>query len=122
LRTRCADFLREGRVRNSANFLAVSAELLPTLKPFLDLCEKLGAFHGQLLDSPVKELRVEYLGEVGKLSTAPLTISVLKGLLQYQTEEVNLVNARMVAEERGIKVVEATAAKTEDYARLVRVC
>ena len=115
------DFLKKGTIRNSVNFPSVSAELLPTLKPYLDLCEKLGAFHGQLLDSPIKELRVEYLGEVGKLGTAPMTISVLKGLLQYQTEEVNLVNARMVAEERGIKVVEATAAKTEDYTSLVRV-
>ena len=115
------DFLKKGTIRNSINFPSVSAELLPTLKPFLDLCGKLGSFHGQLLDSPLKELRVEYLGEVGKLITAPLTISVLKGLLQYQTEDVNLVNARMVAEERGIKVVEATAAKTEDYASLVRV-
>jgi len=115
------DFLKKGTIRNSVNFPSVAAELLPTLKPYLALCEKLGAFHGQLLDSPLKELRVEYVGEVGKLATSPLTISVLKGLLQYQTEEVNLVNARMVAEERGVKVVEATAAKTEDYASLVRV-
>ncbi|HSL99063.1 MAG TPA: phosphoglycerate dehydrogenase [Candidatus Limnocylindria bacterium] len=115
------DFLKKGTIRNSVNFPSVSAELLPTLKPFLDLCEKLGSFHGQLLASPLKELKVEYLGEVGKLTTAPLTISVLKGLLKYQTEEVNLVNARMVAEERGIKVAEATAAKSEDYASLVRV-
>jgi D-3-phosphoglycerate dehydrogenase len=115
------DFLKKGTIRNSVNFPSVSAELLPTLKPFLTLCEKLGAFRGQLLDAPLKELRVEYLGEVGKLVTAPMTISVLKGLLQYQTEEVNLVNARMVAEERGIKVVEATAARSEDYASLVRV-
>lgn len=115
------DFLMRGTIRNSVNFPSVSAELLPTLKPFLELCEKLGAFHGQLLDAPLKEIRAEYVGEVGKLATAPLTISVLKGLLQYQTEEVNLVNARMVAEERGIKVVEGTAARTEDYASLVRV-
>jgi D-3-phosphoglycerate dehydrogenase / 2-oxoglutarate reductase len=115
------DFLMRGTIRNSVNFPSVSAELLPTLRPFLDLCEKLGAFHGQLLDAPLQELRVEYVGEVGKPATAPLTISVLKGLLQYQTEEVNLVNARMVAEERGIKVVEGTAARTEDYASLVRV-
>lgn len=115
------DFLKKGTIRNSVNFPSVSAELLPTLKPFLDLCEKLGSFHGQLLASPLKELTVEYLGEVGKLTTAPLTISVLKGLLKYQTEEVNLVNARMVAEERGIKVAEATAARSEDYASLVRV-
>src|SRR3989337_1332053 len=57
------DFLKKGTIRNSVNFPSVSAELLPTLKPYLDLCEKLGAFHGQLLDSPIKELKVEYLGE-----------------------------------------------------------
>jgi D-3-phosphoglycerate dehydrogenase len=99
----------------------VAGELLPVLRPFLSLCEKLGAFHGQMLDVPLKEIKVEFLGEIGKLATAPLTISVLKGLLQYQTEEVNLVNARMVAEERGVKVTEAKAARTEDYASLIRV-
>jgi D-3-phosphoglycerate dehydrogenase / 2-oxoglutarate reductase len=115
------DFLKKGTIRNSVNFPSVAGELLPTLKPFLTLGERLGAFQGQLLASPVKEIRVEYVGEAGKLATAPVTISVLKGLLQYQTEEVNLVNARMVAEERGIKVVESKAPKAEEYASLVRV-
>jgi D-3-phosphoglycerate dehydrogenase len=115
------DFLKKGTIRNSVNFPSVAGELLPTLKPFLLLGERLGAFLGQLLDAPVKELKVEYQGEIGKLSTAPVTISVLKGLLQYQTEEVNLVNARMVAEERGIKVSEAKAPKSDPYASLLRV-
>jgi D-3-phosphoglycerate dehydrogenase len=116
-----SDYLKNGTIRNSVNFPSVSAELMPTLKPWLEAGEKLGAFHGQMLDVPVKEIKVEYLGEVGKLSTAPVTISILKGLLQYQTEDVNLVNARMVAEERGIKVSEAKAARSEDYASLLRV-
>ncbi len=115
------DFLKKGTIRNSVNFPSVSAELLPTLKPFLELGEKLGAFHGQMVDSSIKELKVEYVGEVGKLATAPITISILKGLLQYQTEEVNLVNARMVAEERGVKVTETKAARAEDYTSLLRV-
>jgi D-3-phosphoglycerate dehydrogenase len=115
------DFLKKGTIRNSVNFPSVSGELLPILRPYLDLGEKLGAFHGQMLDSPLKELKVEYIGEVGKLATAPVTISVLKGLLQYQTEEVNLVNARMVAEERGVKVTETRVARSEDYTSLVRV-
>src|SRR5512135_1501401 len=115
------DFLKKGTIRNSVNFPSVSAELLPTLKPFLELGEKLGAFHGQMVDSSIKELKVEYVGEVGKLATAPVTISLLKGLLQYQTEEVNLVNARMMAEERGVKVTETKAARSEDYTSLVRV-
>jgi len=34
---------------------------------------------------------------------------------------VNLVNARMVAEERGIKVTETRVARSEDYTSLVRV-
>ncbi|NJD63558.1 MAG: phosphoglycerate dehydrogenase [Deltaproteobacteria bacterium] len=116
-----SDFLKKGTIRNSVNFPSVSGELLPTLKPYLELGEKLGAFHGQMLDTPIQELRVEYIGEIGKLATAPVTISILKGLLQYQTEEVNLVNARMVAEERGIKVTETKAARSEDFTSLVRV-
>jgi D-3-phosphoglycerate dehydrogenase len=115
------DFLKKGTIRNSVNFPSVSGELLPILKPYLELGEKLGAFHGQMLDSPLKEMKVEYVGEVGKLATAPVTISILKGLLQYQTEDVNLVNARMVAEERGIKVTETRVARSEDYTSLVRV-
>jgi len=115
------DFLKKGTIRNSVNFPSVSGELLPILKPFLLLGERLGAFHGQLLKVPVKELKVEYHGEVGKLATDPVTISVLKGLLQYQTEEVNLVNARMVAEERGIRVGESKMSKSEPYASLLRV-
>jgi D-3-phosphoglycerate dehydrogenase len=115
------DFLKKGTIRNSVNFPSVSGELLPILKPYLELGEKLGAFHGQMIDSPLKELKVEYVGEVGKLATAPITISILKGLLQYQTEEVNLVNARMVAEERGVKVTETKSARSEQYTSLVRV-
>jgi len=42
-------------------------------------------------------------------------------VLQHLSEGVNLVNARLVAEERGIKVTEATSARSEDYASLIRV-
>jgi len=115
------DFLKKGTIRNSVNFPSVSAELLPLLRPYLALGEKLGAFFGQILDAPLKELRVEYLGEIGRLETAAVTISVLKGLLQYQTEEVNLVNARMVARERGIAVTETKGTRAQGYASLVRV-
>jgi D-3-phosphoglycerate dehydrogenase len=69
----------------------------------------------------VKAIEIEYAGEVGKLTTAPVSISVLKGLLQHQTEEVNLVNARVMAEDRGIKVSEAKAARSDEYASLLRV-
>ena len=115
------DFLKKGTIRNSVNFPSVSGELLPMLKPFLTLAERLGAFHGQLLKAPVRELKVEYHGEIGKLLTDPITISVLKGLLQFQTEEVNLVNARMVAADRGIKISESKIAKSDTYSSFLNV-
>lgn len=116
-----SDFLKKGTIRNSVNFPSVSADVLTILKPYLDLGERLGAFHGQLISSPVKEVRIEYVGEIGKFDVAPITLSVLKGLLQYQTEEANLVNARVVAQERGIVVSESKASHAVDFASLVRV-
>ena len=116
-----SDLLKKGIIRNSINFPSVAAELLPILKPFLSLCEKLGSFHGQLLENPLIELRVEYLGEASNLMIEPLTISVLKGILQHQTEEVNLVNARMIAEERGVRITETKSKKAENYTNLIRV-
>ncbi|MFX1279227.1 MAG: phosphoglycerate dehydrogenase [Promethearchaeota archaeon] len=116
-----SDLLKRGVIRNSINFPSVAAELLPILQPYLFLCEKLGSFHGQLLETPLNELRIEYLGEASNLLIEPLTISVLKGILQHQTEEVNLVNARMIAEERGIKVTETKSRNAENYTSLIRV-
>jgi len=44
---------------------SVPGELLPLLKPFLTLAERLGAFHGQLLRNPVRELKVDYFARSG---------------------------------------------------------
>lgn len=115
------DFLKEGMIRNSVNFPSISTELIPILRPYIKLCEKLGSFQGQILDSPLKEIRVEYLGDASKLTTAPLTISVLKGVLQHQTEDVNLVNAQLIAEEREIRVTETKGLKAENYTSMIRV-
>lgn len=115
-----SDLLKKGVIRNSINFPPVAAELLPILQPYLSLCEKLGSFHGQFLETPLNELRIEYLGEASNLLIEPLTISVLKGILQHQTEEVNLVNARMIAEERGIKITETKSRNAEKYTSLIR--
>ena len=116
-----SDFLKKGIIRNSINVPCVAAELLPILQPYLSLCEKLGSFQGQLLEFPLKELCIEYLGETSNLMIEPLTISVLKGILQHQIEDINLVNARMIAEERGIKITETKSKKAENYMSLIRV-
>jgi len=48
---------------------------------------------------------VEYSGEVSKLKLEPVTLAVLKGLLTPALEDdVNYVNAPLIAKDRGIEV------------------
>lgn len=114
-------FLKGGTIQNSVNFPSIPSEMVPLLSPYITLCEKLGSFRGQLLKSPLREVRAEYVGAVSDLMTEPLTLAILKGILQHQTEDVNFVNARLVAEERKIKITVTNTKIVEHYSSLVRL-
>ncbi len=116
-----ADALIRGIVRNAANVPSVEPEILKELQPYLTLAEKMGSFLGQLADGRMAELRLAYAGEVASLSTAPLTLSVLKGLLAPILGEgqVTDVNAPYLARERGLKITESVTQESEVYASLL---
>ncbi len=89
----------------------VSPDILPFLRPYLRLGEKLGSFLGQISNYAIEEVLIEYQGEVVEYGTKPITTSVLKGLLTpFVGETVNFVNAPVMAKERGIKITESTSA------------
>jgi D-3-phosphoglycerate dehydrogenase / 2-oxoglutarate reductase len=110
-------------VSTAVNIPAVSAEDMELLGPFLPLCRRLGRLAMALAPgSSVERVEVEHLGHLAERDTRLLTLSVLHGLLAGHTEEeVNLVNAPALAEERGIQVSERREAAARDYADLVRV-
>ena len=67
-------------------------------------------------------IEVEYLGKIAERDTRLLTLAVLTGVFAGRTEEeVNLVNAPTLAEERGITVSETRETNARDYSDLVRV-
>ncbi len=113
------DFLLDGEVRNGVNVPSVSPELLSQLRPYLLLGEKLGRFQGQLCPGKIEEIEIEYAGGVADLRVAPVTIAVLKGLLETVTDRVNMVNAPGIAREHGIKVIESKASRSDDYASTI---
>ena len=115
------DFLIHGVVRNAVNMPSVSAELLPVLKPYLILAERLGALQAQLAEGPIQEVNIEYQGDVANLDTKPLTVALLKGLLAPALrEDVNYVNAPIRAKERGIRVTESKVNTAEDFLNLIK--
>ena len=116
------DFLCKGVVSNAVNLPSVSADELEDLRPFIGLAEKLGLLQGQLQPDGIREVEVEFAGEVTEFDVQPLTLAVLKGLLEpWVGERVNYVNASHIAQQRGIRVIESKAAVPEDFVSLVSV-
>jgi len=116
-----ADYLMTGAVTNALNMPSVSAEDAPKLRPYMKLAEQLGSFAGQITDSAIKKVQIEYCGQVSELNHKPLTAIVLKGLLSPLLESVNMVSAPAVAKERNIELSEVTCEMLEEFQTLVRV-
>ncbi|KAI9030370.1 D-3-phosphoglycerate dehydrogenase [Hyaloraphidium curvatum] len=118
-----SDFLIDGAITNALNFPSVSAEDAPRLRPYMKLCEQLGSFTSQIMDSKdgLQGVEVLFEGHVSLLNTRPLTSVALAGLLSGVLESVNMVNAPVILKERNIKVSETKREMATNYPTLVRV-
>ncbi|MEK7386011.1 MAG: phosphoglycerate dehydrogenase [candidate division NC10 bacterium] len=115
-----ADALLGRGIRNAVNMPSVDAQTLKVLQPYLVLGERLGSLGAQLSGGQVAEVRVTYVGEVTEHDTSAVTLAILKGVLAPMVgENVNYVNASLIAAERGVRVVEAKASRMEEFANLL---
>ena len=115
-----ADALLGRGIRNAVNMPSVDGPTLKVLQPYIRLGEKLGSLATQLAGGKTAEVHVTYVGELTSHDTAPVTLAVLKGLLEPMVgENVNYVNAALIAAERGVKVIEAKATQAEEFANLL---
>jgi len=116
------DYLIAGTVRNAVNVPSVPADQLPTLSPYINLAERMGLFIGQLLEGGLTQVTVEYSGEVSNLKLEPITLAALKGVLTPTLQEnVNYVNAPLIARDRGIDVKVTKFSETKEYTSLVTI-
>ena len=108
--------------RNAANVPVMEAEALSVLGPYLNLAERLGCIQSQLVEGAIKSINVNYVGEVADLDVSVITRALVKGIFNPILEEdVNYVNALLIAKERGIKVSEKKTSKITDFASLITV-
>lgn len=116
-----ADFLIDGAVTNALNMPSLSAEEAALLAPYMKLAEQLGMFAGQLTETGIKEVELEYEGVVADLNTKALTSTALCGLLTPLLSNVNVVSAPSVARERGIRVSETMGPQQGAYHTYMRL-
>jgi D-3-phosphoglycerate dehydrogenase len=114
------DVLQGKPARSAVNVIPVSPEALRVLDPYLPLAEKMGSLHGQLAERPLRSVELTYAGSLADEDPRLLTRSFLKGLLSPIVDEpVNLVNASVVAQARGLRVTESRSREPEDYVSLI---
>ncbi len=115
--------LTGGVVSTAVNIPAIAAEDMATLGPFLPLATQLGRLAMELAEgSSVERIEAAFLGRIADFDTRLLGLAVIVGALQGRTEEqVNLVNAPTMAQQRGIVFEEKGVSAAQDFNELIRV-
>ncbi|MGE0744088.1 MAG: phosphoglycerate dehydrogenase [Rhodospirillales bacterium] len=116
-----ADNLLTGAVINAVNTPSVSAEEAIRLKPYMELARQVGSFAGQMTETGITAVTVEFAGAAVELNTRPLSAALLCALLSPMLESVNMVNAPIIARERDIAVSELKRERDPEYQTLIRI-
>jgi D-3-phosphoglycerate dehydrogenase len=116
------DYLQDGIIRNAVNFPSLSADDFRRLQPWLVLAERLGALVAQMGEARTTGVGVRYYGELAAGRSDMLASAVLVGLFnQILSGGVTAVNAKAVAAERGIEVVESRSSRVRNFTSLLSV-
>ncbi len=116
------DMFNQKGVRGAVNAAAVESAGNKELVPFVKLAENLGALHAQLIKGQLKQININYSGELLHTATSLLSAALLKGFLSNRLSElVNYINAPFLAKEMGIIINETKSGSNQNYANLLTV-
>jgi D-3-phosphoglycerate dehydrogenase len=117
-----SDYLLTGAITNAINFPSITAEEAPKLKPFIALAEQLGSFAGQLTETGIKKIKLEFAGEIAEMNVKALTSAALAGLMRPMlADSVNMVSAPTIVQDRGIGVEEVRRGGEGAYQTYMRL-
>ena len=116
------DFLREGVIRNAVNFRGMRAEEFARVRPFMLLAERIGMLVSQIAEGRTHAIGIRYYGplvaEHAELIASSVVVGVLRPIL---SSNVTVVNARAIAAERGIEVIESRSSRPRAFANMLSV-
>jgi len=115
------DFFGKGQIRFSVNMATLDRTELEDLRLYLDLGRRLGMLHAQMDRGTVRSATLRYRGEVASKNTRLITASFAAGWMEAALgSQVNLVNAEVMAKERGIAIVEEKTTDTGDFGTMIQ--
>jgi len=115
------DYLTRGVVQCAVNMAAFNRKELDEMRHYVDLARRLGMLQANMASGPIVKAELTYRGELAKKGTKLLTAAFAAGLLESRlTESVNLINAELLARERGIEIVESAQPNKGDFSNLMQ--
>ncbi len=115
------DFLQKGVVQYAVNMAAIDRAEMQELRLYVDMCRRLGLLHAQMCQGAIQRATIQYRGEVARGNIRLLTAAFTAGLLEYRLDQqVNIVNAPVLARERGIEIVEQSNPRKGDFSTLIQ--
>lgn len=114
------DVLENNNIINALNAPSMDPTVLETLKPYLQLGEKLGSFAAQMIDAKIKRISCRFSGSILDYPIEPLTTGMAKGIVEVNSDgPVNYVNARHILKERGVEIIESKRSEIYRYSNLM---
>ena len=114
--------LKGDPVRYAVNIPRIPAATLAIIGPFIGVAKLMGKLLHQLGEGQMEGINIKYEGEIANCDTSALKANIIGGLLEGTVEErVNLVNANMIAQRRGLKISETTDPACEVYTNVITI-
>lgn len=114
------DFLTKGIIQCAVNMAAVNRAEMDEMRSFVDLARRLGLFQSQTARGTIRRVVLQFRGDLSKRNTRLLTAAFTAGLLERHLQHaINIVNAPVLARERGIEVVTSVSEQRGDFANLL---
>lgn len=110
-----ADAIKGGPIRNALNAPTTSGSIPAVLLRYAELAQKIGSMLSTLAPGQMKGAKIEFRGSLADKPVDLVATSFLIGLLQPHFDTtVNMVNAPILAKERGISIDQIKNAEIKD--------
>ncbi len=115
------EVLTGGSATSAVNIPSLKPEKLEPVKDYMQIAQNIGEFAKQITIGNLKSIEITATGSLASLDISPLEVATLKGIFSSITENVNYVNAPILAKQKGISVTTSKIDKTCNYIGLISV-
>ncbi len=114
------NYLDEQPLENAVNIPRFDMALMEQMRPFMTLIRVMADFAIQLVEKNPAKVTFGYMGQIAHYDCSPLTVFGLSAILGRMVEQdVNMVNASLVADQMGIEVDENKSTHSDAFSNLV---